>query len=90
MDLMSQQQYALFFLTPLCSCLDTGVQIIVPSFTTLLSATTAQVLGDIGPVLRSSLLDEVQYDPVFFRGPYALILERPTLFVCNLRMQKKQ
>ena len=78
---MGQQKCPFFLLTPLRSRLDKGVQIVMPTLTTLLPTTAAQLLGNVSPILRPTFLDKLQYNPVFLRCPHPLDLERKTFLV---------
>ena len=78
---MSQQKCPLFLLAPLRFRLDKRVQIVMPTLTTLLPTTAAQLLGNVSPILRSTFLDKLQYDPVFLRCPHPLDLKRKTFLV---------
>jgi hypothetical protein len=68
---MKYEKDPLLFLTPLI-LLDGGVQMVVPSFTALLTDTTFQGTGDMSPLLRSFILHEHKDFLVFFLGPGTL------------------
>ena len=51
---------------------DVRVQVVVPSFTTLLPDAAGQALGDVGPVFRARPGDDLSQDLVLFLGPCAL------------------
>lgn len=56
-DLMSEQKCPFFFYAPFWPWLDQRVQIIMPSFSTLLAAAAAQLLSYLSPVLCSTFLN---------------------------------
>ena len=59
------------FLSPFVF-LDSWIQVIVPSLTTLLSNSSGKSLGNVAPVLCSKLLDVFRKLLIFFPAPRAL------------------
>jgi hypothetical protein len=70
-DSKSEVENPLFIFTPELS-LDDRIQMVVPSFTALLSNTSRQLSGDCRPVFWFFLGDELQHERVFFLGPRPL------------------
>ena len=48
--------------------LDVRVQVVMPSLAALLTDSTGQMLGDVGPVLGTVLLDESHDEVILFFG----------------------
>lgn len=74
-----KEQNPFFFFTP-ADFLNFRVQMIVPSFTTLLSCTILKVLSNLSPLLWSILFNELEDLPVFFIGPRTLDNEFRAIF----------
>ena len=62
---MSFYYSSIFFFSP-PFFLDVGVEMIMPSLSTLLSDTTWQVFGNVGPIFSAMLQDKAHNKFVFF------------------------
>ena len=71
---MHQEQNPLFLLVPV-DLFDSGVQVIVPTFTTLLTDTAVQMLRDKSPFLGAVCDNKLENSPIFFGGPGTLDVE---------------
>lgn len=89
---VGNEQDPLLFATP-GILLDLWIQMVVPTFTTLLSNTAGKVLCDLSPLHRAMDLDELQHEAVFLLSPRALDKKRvehflppvETLHICATR-----
>lgn len=68
---MTLQDLAILFHAP-CFFANGGIQIVVPSFTTLFPRASRQTRGNLGPLLGPKLLDEADDGTVFLFGPRSL------------------
>lgn len=71
MQSVRQEQHPLLIRSP-GIFLDPGVQVVVPSFSALLSDPSRQVVGDLSPLLRSMSSNQLKNQAVFFRRPWSL------------------
>ena len=66
---VQQVEDPFLFAGPGCVSLDHWVQVIVPALTALLADSSRQVVGNLGPLLGTVEVDEVQEEPVLDVGP---------------------
>ena len=67
-SLVELQYFVVLFFTPTVF-LYVGIQMVVPSLSTLLSYTTFQIISDLTPILGSVSSNLFDQKPVFFFGP---------------------
>jgi hypothetical protein len=61
-----------FFLGRKGRLVEDGIDVIVPSFATLLAGAASEAGGDNDPFLRAEFVDEGEQATIFRRGPWSL------------------
>ena len=75
---MHEEENPLFLLIPV-DFFNTRIEVIVPSFATLLSYSAVEMLRYKGPLLRSVGHHKLEDAPIFFSSPSSLHIERLAL-----------
>lgn len=78
-NIVSCQQGKIFLFFPLLF-VDIRIQVIVPSFPTLLPDSVFEFAGDLRPIPRSVLFNQLEKQLVFFRSPIAFLFDYFELF----------